>query len=129
MAWTDWKLLVDRHHWYDVMGLDGPGCYQLALGTGQAIIHSVVFVDDTANMREQLDAHGRRESHLSDIIDAFVVRGWMLYYRAWPCETRQSGKQLATALRENFDFVWNQRPVPVLGQGDRTLMLGGMQRR
>jgi hypothetical protein len=107
-GWTSWRLLADKRFWYeDCFDWDGPACYELGTGGPRGGRIQPHYVGETGNERRRIKAYASHGSHLADIIDDHLRRGWRLYYRAISCVSKPRAKELQDNLLARFEYDWN----------------------
>jgi hypothetical protein len=108
MRWTSWRLLADKRTWYDEdFDWEGPACYELGTGGPRGGSIEPHYVGETTNERRRIAAYARHGSHLADIIDDHLRRGWCLYYRAISYPSKPRAKMLQDNLLGRFEYDWN----------------------
>ena len=106
--WTNWRKIADRSYWYaETLDWDGPACYELALAGTRGGALRVVYVGETVNEMKRLLAYAKHGSHLSKIIDAHLVNGWHLHYRARAADTKEAAVKTQDWLLARYDYDWN----------------------
>lgn len=109
MAWTQWRKLADRKHYYaDRLDWGGPCCYELALGGPRGGIEYIVYSGEAKNERARMVAHARCKSHLGKTIRRHLQMGWTLYYRAISRRTKRKAKRTQDNLLSRFRYSWNR---------------------
>jgi hypothetical protein len=108
MGWTAWRKIADRYEWYSAgFDYDGPACYELGTGGPRGGSIQPHYVGETGNERSRIQCYARDGSHLSDLIDDHLKRGWCLYYRARACATKADAKRMQDNLLARFTYDWN----------------------
>lgn len=108
MRWTSWRLLADKRYWYDdQFDWDGPACYELGTGGPRGGRIQPHYVGETTNEQRRIEAYARHGSHLADVIDDHLRRGWCLHYRAVSCDSKLRAKGLQDRLLSRYEYDWN----------------------
>jgi GIY-YIG domain-containing protein len=108
MGWTLWLKIADRNTWYSAaFNYNGAACYELALAGPNGGNLRTVYVGETGNEEQRIAAYAAHGSHLSDIIDFHLRRGWCLWYRAQARSSKSKAAQMQNRLLERFDYDWN----------------------
>ncbi len=108
MGWTKWRLLADKKYWHDEeLDYDGPSCYELGIKAKYGRIIQPKYVGETGNEMERMNEYARRGSHLRDIIDYHLRRGYRLYYRAQAKSSKEEAIRMQNNLLARFDYDWN----------------------
>ena len=107
-TWTRWRKIADRKHWYnDTFDYEGPACYELAIGGPRGGNMRIVYVGETGNEKRRISAYARHGSHLSEIIDWHLKKGWCLFYHAQAKKTKAAAKKMQNRLLAKYDYDWN----------------------
>ena len=108
MGWTKWRKIADSYEWYDdELDWDGPACYELAIAGPRGGDLKPVYVGETSNERRRVANYARSGSHLSEIVDEHLRRGWTLCYRAQAAPTKAAGEAMQDRLLDRFEYDWN----------------------
>lgn len=108
--WTRWRKIADRRHWYgDELDWDGPACYELAIGGPRGGDLRIVYVGETANEKRRVIAYASHGSHLAEIVEWHLKRGWHLFYRAQIKDSKSEAIRAEQNLLAAFDYDWNIR--------------------
>lgn len=106
--WTIWRKIADKHNWYsDRLDWDGPACYELAIGGPRGGNIQIKYVGETSNEKKRVSAYARHGSHLSEIIDDHLKRGWNLFYRAQAMNSKHEAILMQDSLLMSYDYDWN----------------------
>ena len=107
-SWTDWRKIADRRAWYDqALDWNGPACYELAIAGPHGGDLRIVYVGETANERTRVADYARSGSHLAEIIDDHLRRGWSLFYRARATPSKVTAVRMQNQLLSKFVYDWN----------------------
>lgn len=107
--WTGLRKIADGNAWYpDCFDYDGPACYELALAGPRGGSPQIVYVGETGNERARIMCYARNGSHLSEVIDWHLARGWSLYYRAHAALTKEAARRMQDARLARYFYPWNQ---------------------
>jgi hypothetical protein len=110
--WTGLRKIADAHAWYtDCFDHEGAACYELVLAGPRGGSPRVVYVGETGNERARLSCYARNGSHLSEIIDWHLTRGWTLYYRAQALGSKEAAKRMQDNRLARYSYPWNRRGV------------------
>ena len=108
MSWTDWTLLADKKCWYvDEWPYDGPSCYELGTAGPQGGDIQPHYVGETSNEKRRMAAYGRNGSHLAEVIDDHLRRGWFLWYRGRAFDTKKAAKAMQDRMLGRHVYDWN----------------------
>jgi hypothetical protein len=106
--WTELRKISDKDYWYDdYLNYDGPACYELAIAGPRGGRPQIVYVGETGNERARLSCYARYGSHLTQIIDWHLKRGWSLYYRAHALGSKEAAKRMQDSRLSRFFYPWN----------------------
>jgi len=107
-AWTEWRKMADRRYWYDdALDWDGAACYELSIAGPRGEGHQIVYVGETGNENRRVVAYASNGSHLAQIIDWHLKRGWHLFYRAQLKRSKREAVRMQCSLLARFDNDWN----------------------
>ena len=108
MAWTRWRKIADRRHWFpEALDWNGPACYELALAGPRGGDLRIVYVGETVNEHSRVVAYASRGSHLAEIIASHLRRGWCLFYRAQAKVSKAEAVRMQNSLLADYDYDWN----------------------
>jgi hypothetical protein len=108
MAWTTWRLLANRKDWFDDrFDYEGPACYELGTGGPRGGAIQAHYIGETKNECSRMECYARHGSHLSDIIDDHLERGWCLYYRGMSCASKKAAVAMQDRMLAKFKYDWN----------------------
>lgn len=108
MGWTDWRMIADHGTWYDDdFDWDGPACYELAIAGPSGGDLRQVYVGETKNEKKRIAAYACHGSHLSEIIDDHLRRGWALWYHATALDSKAAAAAMQNRLLKRFKYDWN----------------------
>ena len=106
--WTNWRKLADKNYWYDdEFDHEGPACYELGIGGPRYGNIQPYYVGETGNEKKRLSAYARHGSHLSDIIEDHLKRGFTLYYRAQAMPSKKAAERMQNNLLDHHEYDWN----------------------
>lgn len=108
MGWTKWRKIADKNYWYDEdFDYEGPACYELAIGGPRGGNIDIKYAGETKNERSRISAYASHGSHLSEIIDWHLKKGYVLYYRAQSKKSKAAAKIMQNNLLEEYNYDWN----------------------
>jgi hypothetical protein len=108
--WTYPRIIAYRNKWYDDSSdYDGPACYEIGTGGLRAGNLQWHYVGETKNELTRIAAYARTGSHLSDIIEWHLRRGWCLYCRSVACSSKREAKQMQDNLLFRYKYDWNEQ--------------------
>lgn len=108
MSWTDWRKIADKKNWYDdQFDHDGPSCYELGVGGPNYGGIEPVYIGETNNEMKRMIQYAKNGSHLSEIIDDALNKGYSLYYRAQALKTKNEAKKMQDSMLLRFKYDWN----------------------
>jgi hypothetical protein len=108
MAWTEWRLLAKGDDWFDEsFDYDGPSCYELGTGYEDGSDIQIHYVGETSNEEKRMECYGSHGSHLSEIIDDHLDRGWCLFYRGKVRGSKELAVKAQNRLLAEFKYDWN----------------------
>jgi len=108
--WTHWRKIADRRSWYDdSLDWDGPACYELATAGPRGGNLRIVYVGETSNEKSRVIAYASHGSHLAEVVDWHLRRGWCLFYHAQLKRSKQAAVETQDRLLAMFDYDWNIR--------------------
>lgn len=108
MAWTEWRLLMSRDEWFSaVLDHDGPACYELGTGGPRGGDIQIHYVGETCNEKSRMACYGRNGSHLAEIIDDHLKRGWHIWYRAVALPSKEAAVAMQNNLLSRYRYDWN----------------------
>lgn len=108
MSWTNWRKIANKQSWYDdELDYDGPSCYELGIGGPNYGGIEPVYIGETNNEMMRMKQYARNGSHLSEIIDDTLSKGYSLYYRALALQTKREAKQMQDSMLSKFKYDWN----------------------
>jgi hypothetical protein len=108
VAWTEWRLLAKKGKWYDdTFDYDGPSCYELGTGYQDGSGIQIHYVGETSNEETRMGCYGKHGSHLSEIIDDHLNRGWCLFYRGRSHGSKPDALAMQNSLLASYKYDWN----------------------
>ena len=108
MGWTNWRKIADKDYWYDEeLDHEGAACYELAIGGPRGGNMEIKYVGETKNEKERIGAYASHGSHISEIIDEHLGRGFTLYYHAQDKKTKAAAKKMQDNLLSKHYYDWN----------------------
>ena len=108
MGWTKWRKIAVKGIWFDdVFDYEGPTCYELAIAGPRGGNMKTVYVGETKNEKHRIRNYARHGSHLSDIIDWHLNRGFSLFYHAQAKKSKREAKKMQDNLLLRYDYDWN----------------------
>lgn len=108
MGWTGWRKIADNQGWYgDELDWDGPACYELAIAGPRGGNLRPVYIGETGNERRRVVAYASHGSHLAEIIDDHLRRGWTIWYRAQGLKSKVAAVAMQNKLLQRFEYDWN----------------------
>ena len=108
MGWTRARRLACKGTWYDdSFDYDGPVCYELGTAGPRGGNIRWHYVGHTKNEKSRMSCYGRDGSHLADIINDHLDRGWCLYYRAWAFDTKEEAAAMEKRRLKSKLYDWN----------------------
>ena len=106
--WTKPRLLAWKGHWdREGVDYDGPACYELATGGPRGGSLQPHYVGHTKNAKSRMSCYGRDGSHLSEIINDHINRGWWIYYRLRAFSTKEAAEKMERSMLKNWEYDWN----------------------
>ncbi len=113
VPWTNWRRLADKFYWDDhEFDYDGPACYELGIGGPNYGNIRIVYVGETGNEKKRLVSYAKHGSHLSEIIDYHLKRGFSLYYRGIALPSKAAAMDMQDNLLNGYDYDWNLQLNP-----------------
>lgn len=108
MGWTNWRKIADKNCWYDDdFDYDGPTCYELGIGGPRGGKLEPMYVGETKNEKTRIKAYASHGSHLSEIIDCHLNKGYVLYYRAQVKQSKKEAIKMQNSLLDKYKYDWN----------------------
>ena len=108
VSWTAARRIAADGHWFDDWcDYEGPACYELGTGGPRHGHIEWHYVGETSNERARLLCYARSGSHLSEIIDWHLRRGWYLYYRGFAVGSKREACRMQDELLRHFNYDWN----------------------
>jgi len=108
MRWTGWRRIAEGHDYFvDWIDNDGPCVYELGTGGPRRGDIQPHYVGETACESRRIMDYAKHGSHLREIIDWHLRKGWSLYYRAVACKTKRDAKRLQDSLLSKYRYDWN----------------------
>ena len=108
MSWTRWRKLAEGRDWYDdLFDYDGPCCYELGTGGPRGGDIRPHYVGETSNEKKRMCQYGRDGSHLAQIINGHLRKGWCLYYRAYCADSKKKAVEMQNKLLAQHRYDWN----------------------
>ncbi len=106
--WTGWRKIADKKEWYsDSFDWEGPACYELAIAGPRGGNLKIVYVGETVNEKKRISTYARHGSHLSEIINWHLNRGWCLFYHARIAASKEAAVKMQNSLLKKCDYDWN----------------------
>ena len=110
MAWTKPRLIAYKNEWYSKsFDYEGPACYELGTGGPRSGNIEWHYVGETKNEKKRISTYARSGSHLSNIIDWHLTRGWHLYYRSQALSSKKDAKDMQDNLLAKYEYDWNEK--------------------
>ncbi len=107
--WTNLIKIADENFWYpQELYYNGPACYELVVAGARKGNANIVYVGETQNEKCRITTHARRTSHLSEIIDWHLAKGWHLYYRSQALPTKEMAFEMQNRLLKTHIYPWNR---------------------
>jgi len=108
MAWTQWRKLTNQDEWFDdKFGYAGPSCYELGTGGARGGNIQIHYVGETKNKKSRMRCYAAHGSHLSEIIDDHLARGWCLFYRGRSHGSKTEAVAMQNNLLAKHTYDWN----------------------
>lgn len=108
MAWTEWRMLMSKKEWFsEVLDHNGPACYELGTGGPRGGSIQIHYVGETCNEKSRMSCYGRSGSHLAEIIDDHLKRGWHIWYRAIALPTKAAAVTMQNNQLGKHRYDWN----------------------
>ena len=105
--WTRLRKIADKKAWYGKdFDNDDPACYELWIGKSRSQARPV-YIGETDNETRRMKEYASHGSHLSEIIDEYLNRGYSLYYRAIALPSKKAAEQMQDNLLMKFRYDWN----------------------
>jgi len=106
--WSNWIKLASKDYWIDYKNVyNGPACYELGIGGLNYGNIIPVYVGETKTEKSRISKYAKGESHLKEIIDEHLERGFTLYYRAQAKSSKAEAKRMQDSLLTKYDYGWN----------------------
>jgi hypothetical protein len=108
MAWTNWTLLATPNEWLSAsLTYMGPACYELGTGGPRGGRIREHYVGETGNEMVRLSCYGRNGSHLAEIIDDHLRRGWCLWCHSMALPSKAAAVAVQNNLLRRYRYDWN----------------------
>jgi hypothetical protein len=110
--WTKPRKIADKNFWYsEEFDYEGPACYELIIAGPRRGKAQIVYVGETGNEKTRISGYARHGSHLSEIIDLYLEKGWCLYYRSQALPSKESAINMQNRLLKTHSYPWNSNGV------------------
>lgn len=108
MAWTQWRKLANKDEWFDdQFDYTGASVYELGTGGARGGNIQIHYVGETKSEKSRMRCYAAHGSHLSEIIDDHLKRGWCLFYRGMRRGSKEAAVATQNSLLAKHSYDWN----------------------
>jgi len=109
MAWTEWvKVAIEDEYFPDNRPQwDGAACYELGIKTARGRNIAIMYVGETANLKDRISKYAQNGSHLADLIHDELCLGKSLHYRFQRKDSKDDAIIMQNNLLARYDYPWN----------------------
>lgn len=101
------KLAYGREWFPEHLRYGGPATYELGLGGPRYGDIEPVYVGETGNLKTRMSDYGKKGSHLFDVINEALDKGYALYYRYQRRRTKITAQRSEMYYLDRYDYDWN----------------------